>query len=65
MCRAAQGANTVYQVYGSQGLRQARLAGFDAEADIAVFMRRGLHGVQPSDWDAFLEFLDAHFGHSE
>ncbi|BDX00322.1 hypothetical protein [Maricaulis maris] len=63
--RAAQGANPVYQLYGSQGLRQARLAGFDAEADIAVFMRRGLHGVQPSDWDAFLEFLDAHFGHSE
>ena len=63
--RAAQGATPVYELYGSAGLRQSRLAGFDAEADIAVFMRRGLHGVQASDWTAFLDFLDAHFRHSQ
>ncbi|WP_291843412.1 hypothetical protein [Maricaulis sp.] len=63
--RAARGAMPVYELYGSDGLRQSRLAGFDAEADLAVFMRRGLHGVQSSDWNAFLEFLDAHFGYSQ
>ena len=34
---------------------------FDPTADLALFMRGGLHGVQPSDWDNFLAFLDAHF----
>ncbi|WP_417485855.1 alpha/beta hydrolase [Maricaulis sp.] len=63
--RAALGANPVYALYGSEGLRQPDLGAFDPEADIAVFMRRGLHGVQPSDWAAFLEFLDAHFHHSQ
>ncbi|RKR00298.1 alpha/beta hydrolase family protein [Maricaulis maris] len=63
--RAAQAASPVYQLYGSDGLRQSRLGGFEPGADIAAFMRRGLHGVQPSDWDAFLEFLDAHFHHSQ
>ncbi|WP_417480017.1 alpha/beta hydrolase family protein [Maricaulis maris] len=63
--RAALGANPVYALYGSEGLRQPSLGAFDPEADIAVFMRRGLHGVQPSDWHAFLEFLDAHFHHSQ
>ncbi|WP_323762276.1 hypothetical protein [Maricaulis sp.] len=63
--QAALGANPVYALYGSDGLRQPSLGAFDPAADIAVFMRRGLHGVQPSDWDAFLEFLDAHFGHSQ
>jgi len=63
--RAARAATPVYELYGSDGLRQSSLGAFDPEADIATFMRRGLHGVQPSDWDAFLEFLDAHFGHSQ
>ena len=63
--RAALGANPVYALYGSEGLRQPDLGAFDPEADIAVFMRRGLHGVQPSDWAAFLDFLDAHFLHSQ
>lgn len=63
--RAGIGANPVYGLYGSDGLRQPSLGSFDPAADIAVFMRRGLHGVQPSDWDAFLAFLDAHFGHAQ
>jgi hypothetical protein len=59
--RAAQGANPVYRLYGSQGLTQTGLGDFDPAADIAVAMRPGLHGVQPADWENFLAFLDAHF----
>ncbi len=59
--RAAEGANPVYRLYGSEGLTQARLGDFNPAADIAVAMRPGLHGVQPQDWENFLAFLDAHF----
>ena len=59
--RAAEGANPVYRLYGSQGLSQAGLADFDPAADIVVAMRPGLHGVHGEDWDNFLAFLDAHF----
>lgn len=59
--RAARSANPVYALYGSEGLRQADMSEFDPTADLALFMRGGLHGVQPSDWDNFLAFLDAHF----
>ena len=59
--RAAEGANPVYRLYGSDGLRQPDLARFDPGADIALFMRPGLHGVNGRDWDNFLAFLDAHF----
>lgn len=58
---AALGANPVYALYGSDGLSQDGLGEFDPTADIAVFMRPGLHGVTGRDWDAFLAFLDAHF----
>ena len=59
--RAAQGANPVYRLYGSDGLTQAGLGDFDPAADLAVAMRPGLHGVHTEDWDNFLAFLDAHF----
>lgn len=59
--RAARSANPVYALYGSEGLRQADMSAYDPTADLALFMRGGLHGVQPSDWDNFLAFLDAHF----
>ena len=59
--RAAQAANPVYELYGSQGMTQSSLGEFDPQADIAQFMRRGLHGVRAGDWRAFLAFLDAHF----
>ncbi len=59
--RAAEGANPVYQLYGSDGLRQPNLASYDPTADIALFMRPGLHGVNGRDWANFLAFLDAHF----
>lgn len=59
--RAAQGATPVYQLYGSEGLRQPRLGDFDPSADLSLFMRPGLHGVNGRDWAHFLDFLDAHF----
>jgi hypothetical protein len=59
--RAAMGANPVYALYGSDGLRQSGLRDFDPDADIALFMRPGLHGVTGRDWSSFLAFLDAHF----
>lgn len=60
--RAARGATPVYALYGSPGLAQSGLDDFQPRADIALFMRRGLHGVTGADWDHFLAFLDAHFG---
>lgn len=59
--RAAQGATTVYKLYGSEGLRHPKLTAFDPDADIAFWMRPGTHGVVKEDWPAFLEFMDAHF----
>ncbi|WP_339749187.1 hypothetical protein [uncultured Maricaulis sp.] len=59
--RAAEGASSIYRLYGSAGLTQAGLGDFDPAADLAVAMRPGLHGVQPADWENFLAFLDAHF----
>jgi hypothetical protein len=55
------GANPVYALHGSDGLEQPSLGEFRPDADIAVFMRRGLHGVTRVDWNHFLEFLDAHW----
>lgn len=59
--QAARGANPVYALYGSQGLRQSGLGDFDPSGDIAITMRNGLHGVNGNDWTGFLAFLDAHF----
>jgi len=59
--RAAKGATPVYELYGSEGLRQAKLTQFDPSADIAFWMRSGTHGVVKEDWPAFLDFMDAHF----
>lgn len=60
--RAARWATPVYALYGSGGLEQEGLGDFDPGADLAVVMRRGLHGVTAADWAHFLDFLDAHFG---
>ncbi len=59
--KAAIGANPVYELYSSGGLRQRELTGFDPNADIAFWMRPGTHGVVEEDWPAFLKFMDAHF----
>ncbi|MCK5745076.1 MAG: hypothetical protein KAH44_02635 [Oricola sp.] len=59
--RAAMGADPVYELLGSEGLRQERLDDWRPEADIAFWVRPGTHGVVEEDWPAFLEFLKAHF----
>lgn len=60
--RAARAANPVYALYGSAGLSQDSMGDYDPAADLALFMRPGLHGVQSGDWRNFLAFLDVHFG---
>ncbi len=60
--RAAMGADPVWEMYGADGLSQARLDIWKPHADIAFWIRPGTHGVVEEDWPAFLEFLDAHFG---
>jgi hypothetical protein len=59
--RAAQSADAVYELYGRQGLDQDGLKDFRPDADIAFWLRPGMHGVLGRDWDAFLKFLNAHF----
>lgn len=59
--RAAKGANPAYQLYGKDGLTAERLGDFDPTADIAYLMRPGTHGETKEDWEAFFQFLDAHF----
>ena len=59
--RAAIGADPVYELLGAGGLTARRLDEFDPQAEIAMWIRPGTHGVVKEDWPAFLEFLDAHF----
>lgn len=59
--KAAQGASSVYKLYGSEGLKQSKLTAFDPTADISFWMRSGTHGVVKEDWPAFLKFMNAHF----
>lgn len=59
--RAAKGASPTYQLFGNDGLTAERLSDFDPTADIAYWMRGGTHGETLEDWEAFFEFLDAHF----
>lgn len=58
--RAAMGADPVYELLGSQGLTRTTMQDADLSADIAFFLRPGRHGVREMDWQAFLDFLDAH-----
>ncbi len=59
--RAAQAANSAYNIYGKQGLTQVKLNDFTPAADIAFWIRSGTHGVVKEDWPAFLEFMDTHY----
>lgn len=59
--RAAEAASPVYELYGARGLDQTDLREPNNGAGIAFYTRGGLHGVHSQDWDAFLDFLDAHF----
>ena len=58
---AAQGADSVYELYGKQGLSVEKLSKFDPTSDLSFWIRGGTHGIVKEDWPAFLEFLDSHF----
>jgi dienelactone hydrolase len=58
---AAQAASPAWRLFGKTGLDQEDMCSFNPRADIAYFIRPGLHGVHRKDWNAFLAFLDAHF----
>ncbi len=58
---AAKAAAPAYALYGSAGLAQTSMRATDVEADVAFFLRGGVHGVTSGDWRTFLAFLDAHF----
>lgn len=60
--RAAQSADEVYELLGSEGLDQSSMTQANTAADLAYFLRPGRHGVTTEDWRYFLAFLDAHFG---
>ena len=59
--RAAIGANPAYALYGEDGFTGDTLRDFEPSDDIAYWMRGGTHGETKEDWEAFFEFLDAHF----
>jgi hypothetical protein len=56
--RAAQGADPVYRLLGSNGLTVSDMEQFDPAAGIAFYTRPGGHGVTTEDWQAFEQFLD-------
>ncbi|WOI53255.1 hypothetical protein [Parvularcula sp. LCG005] len=58
---SAQGADPVYELLGTEGLNQASPEAYNPHGQIAYFIREGRHGTSRSDWDRFIEFLDAHF----
>ena len=59
--RAARAASSIYQELGANGLTAERLGQFKPEDSLSFWIRPGTHGVVKEDWQAFLEFLNAHF----
>lgn len=57
---AAEAAGPAYALYGASGMAQEGMRAPNMEARIAYFTRPGLHGVTPTDWAMFLDFLDMH-----
>lgn len=57
---AATKANAVYSLYGSEGMTALDISDFKPQDDIAFFMRNSFHGVRPSDWQAFIQFVHKH-----
>jgi hypothetical protein len=59
---AAVAAEPVYRLFGKQGLGtdQMPLAGQPILHDIGYLMHAGGHGMVPSDWDVYLQFMKMH-----
>lgn len=60
---AAVAAEPVYRLFGKQGLGTDQIprAGQPILHDIGYLMHEGGHGMVPSDWDTYLEFIRMHF----
>jgi hypothetical protein len=59
---AAVAATPVYELFGRKGIDAATLPGPDTLVGdtLAYYMHDGGHGVEPGDWDVFLEFMHRH-----
>ncbi len=57
---ALRGAHSAYALLGGRGLLQQTRGRADFTGDLVYFQRGGGHGITPSDWRAFMAFLDAH-----
>jgi len=59
---AAIAAEPVYRLFGKQGLDTDQMppAGKPILHDIGYLMHQGGHGMVPSDWDVYLQFMKMH-----
>lgn len=60
---AAAGADPVYRLLGTDGLKTDRMPPKDTlvKSRIGYHLRSGGHGVSKVDWNVFMDFLDHHF----
>jgi hypothetical protein len=57
--RMAEGADRVYELYGTDGLDQSGMQDFNPAAAISYYIRPGGHSITQQDITAFMDFLDA------
>jgi len=59
---AALAATPMYELFGKRGIEATELppAGELVGQDLAYYMHDGGHGLVPSDWAVYLDFMDAH-----
>jgi hypothetical protein len=59
---AAVAATPVYELLGATGVEETELppAGKRVGGTLSYYMHDGGHGLVPTDWDVYLEFMDEH-----
>ncbi len=64
---AALSASRVYELLGESGLPTAQMppAGQRVGGALSYYLHAGGHGTVPSDWEEFLDFIEAHVGPRE
>ncbi|MGB3627439.1 MAG: alpha/beta hydrolase [Henriciella sp.] len=60
--RMAEGADPVYELYGSEGLAQDGMQDFRPATDLSYYIRPGGHSITQQDITAFMDFADAALG---
>ena len=55
-------ADPIWKLYGTGGLNQNGMRGYNPAAALSFSMTGGSHGTTPEDIKAFFQFIDAHFG---